>query len=64
MTNEEKILELPKTSIPRELCKKCYDWCTQEDVGYHDIPHCINSDYCCHDYLLHLRDDCPKFIEL
>lgn len=57
-------LELLQTSIPRELCKKCYNWYTQEDVGEHDIPHCINSDYCCSDYLRKYRNDCPKFVEL
>lgn len=61
---KKEILELPQTSIPRELCKKCYDWCSQEDVGEHDIPHCINVDYYCRDYLQNFRNDCPKFIEL
>ncbi len=55
---------LPLTSIPRDLCKTCYDWCSQEDVCFNDIPQCANSDICCKDYLNHIRNDCPKHIEL
>lgn len=56
--------DLPQTSIPRELCLKCYDWCSQEDVGWNDIPHCLHDDYRCIDYLRGLTNDCPKFCEL
>lgn len=60
---KKRELELLQTSIPRELCKECYDWCSQEEVGFNDIPHCLNADSCCRDYLNHLREDCPKYIK-
>lgn len=48
---------------PRELCKDCYNWYTQEDVGPHDFPKCGESDRdCCLDYLNHRSDFCPKHL--
>lgn len=57
------IAELLRT--PRELCKTCYNWCSQEDVGEYDWPQCSESDdFDCHDYLIHNRNNCPKHLEL
>jgi RNase P subunit RPR2 len=50
-------------STQRELCKNCYNWLTQEDVGPHDFPHCQETNrYACLDYLYHRRNDCPEHI--
>ena len=49
-------------SIPRELCKDCYNWCTQEDVGFNDLPHCSENAYDCRAYLLGTCDNCPKHL--
>ena len=59
-------LDIPKLlSTPRELCETCYNWCSQEDVGPHDWPQCVNSgDYDCYNYLMHYTNDCPKHLEL
>lgn len=51
-------------STPRELCKNCYNWCTQEDVGTNDFPHCIENAYDCRAYLLGTHDNCPKLLVL
>ena len=48
-------------STPRELCKECYNWLTQEDVGFYDIPHCSEDDLECRWYLCGDREDCPNF---
>lgn len=51
-------------STPRDLCKTCYNWCTQEDVGEYDFPHCCEgSCYETHNYLIGLSDTCPKHLE-
>lgn len=55
---------LPATSIPRKLCETCYNWCSQEDVGEYDIPHCVEADYACRDYLTHYKDECQKYCNL
>ena len=59
-------LDIPKLlSTPRELCKTCYNWCSQEDVGPNDWPQCENSsDFYCYSYLMHYTNDCPKHLEL
>ena len=61
MENKKKHIDYAKLlSTPREMCKECYEWLTQEDVGEHDTPHCTRSgDYECGDYLTYFRDDCP-----
>lgn len=52
-----------RLSTPRELCKNCYNWCTQEDVGPYDFPQCGES---CrpetHNYLMGLSETCPKHL--
>lgn len=48
-------------SEQRELCKECYNWLTQEDVGEFDFPHCsCSDDYDCNRYMYGLCDECPK----
>lgn len=52
-------------STPRELCKTCYNWCTQEDVGEHDWPQCSEAfDWDCYWYLTRKNDTCPKHLIL
>lgn len=51
-------------STPRELCKDCYNWLTQEDVGFNDLPHCIENTFDCHAYLLGTCDNYPKHLVL
>lgn len=50
-------------STPRELCKDCYNWCTQEDVGPYDLPQCGEG---CHPetrkYLIGLANTCPRHL--
>jgi hypothetical protein len=50
-------------SEPRELCKTCYNWLTQEDVGPNDFPHCGES-VCesCRGYLLGRFDNCRRYL--
>ena len=57
------VAELLQT--PRELCLTCYNWCTQEDVGEYDLPHCSEGiHYEAHNYIIGLSDSCPKHLEL
>lgn len=48
---------------PRELCKDCYNWCTQEDVGPYDFPHCGEGFHPeTHNYLIGLSSTCPEHL--
>lgn len=53
-----------KLSTPREQCKTCYEWLTQECVGKNDSPHCTRSDYECRYYLDGSIDECPFYLNL
>lgn len=48
----------------RRLCKTCYNWNTQEDVGFDDIPQCSEPDSECRDYLNGFLKNCPKYLNL
>lgn len=49
---------------PRELCKHCIEWVTQEETGFNDFPHCVmGHDYDVDRYLHHQQDTCPRFFE-
>ena len=49
---------------PREKCKHCRNWLTQEDVGFNDYPHClVEYDISVSDYMSKLSDDCKKHLE-
>ena len=49
---------------PREKCKHCWNWCTQADVGFNDIPQCsCGTDYDAQRYMDGSSEDCPKFSE-
>lgn len=45
-------------------CKTCYNWMTQEDVGFDDIPQCSEPDSECRDYLNGILKNCPKYLNL
>lgn len=50
-------------SEPRELCKKCYNWLTKEDVGFNDLPQCSESRFeSCRSYLLGRSDTCRRYL--
>ena len=51
-------------SEPRELCKTCYNWLSQEDVGPNDFPHCGAFGYESHNYLIRLTDTCSEYLDL
>ena len=51
-------------SQPRDLCKKCYNWLSQEDVGFNDLPGCSDSRPSSREYLLGYSDNCSKFLDL
>lgn len=51
-------------STPRELCKDCYNWCTQEDVGPNDFPQCGEGCHQTHNYLIGLSNTCPKHLKM
>jgi hypothetical protein len=51
-------------SHPRDLCKKCYNWLSQEDVGFNDLPGCSESRSGCRDYLLGYKNYCLRFLDL
>lgn len=56
---------IEKLSTPREQCKMCQEWLTQEDVGDNDFPHCsMYGDYECRWYLDGSIDECPFYLEL
>lgn len=58
-TNEVKLY------TPRELCKDCYNWNTQEDVGFNDFPNCSEGyRTATRNYLNGLSDICPQHIVL
>lgn len=44
----------------REMCKTCYNWMSQEDVGFDDLPQCSEPDSACRDYLNGILKKCPK----
>lgn len=48
-------------SEPRDLCKTCYNWLTQEDVGFNDLPQCGENDSSCRAYLLGYIDKCNRY---
>lgn len=51
-------------SEPRELCKTCYNWLTQEDVGFNDFPQCSEGHFAStRAYLLGNTDVCPKYFQ-
>lgn len=61
----EKIKEeenLPKICKPRELCKTCYNWLSQEDVGENDIPHCTDDKSNERHYLNGDCDTCESYL--
>ena len=58
-TQKQQIDYAKLLSTPREMCKECYNWLTQEDVSENDLPHCECGEYESHNYLIYLRDDCP-----
>ena len=50
---------------PRELCKTCYNWLTQEDVWPNDFPQCSESGReSCSGYLLGRLDNCRGYLNL
>lgn len=51
-------------SEPRELCKHCYNWLTQEDVGTNDLPQCGDSTSETRSYLFGRKDTCNRFLKL
>lgn len=50
---------------PRELCKHCTEWSTQDDVGPNDLPGCVHDAFgtLAHSYIIGDRNDCPYFFE-
>lgn len=51
-------------SEPRELCKTCYNWLTQEDVGSRDLPQCSEDHYSSvRSYLFGHSDVCIKYLQ-
>lgn len=64
METDRKNLDYVEKNTPREQCKTCYEWLTQEDVGFNDIPHCTRSDYECKWYLNGSMDECPFYLDL
>ena len=63
MTKLDKILKNKKP--PRELCKRCFEWNSYEDIGPNDIPGCVHDFFGnkAHSYIVGERDDCPEFNE-
>lgn len=61
--NGKKIVS--QLNNPRELCETCYNWLTQDDVGFNDLPHCVIAD-CeeCRNYLLGHTKKCSKYLNL
>ncbi len=53
-----------RLSTPRELCKDCYNWLTQYDVGEYDLPHCAENAFDAHAYLIGTSNTCSKHIVL
>lgn len=51
-------------SEPRELCKTCYNWLTQEDVGFNDLPQCSDSDSSTKAYLFGCSDTCKRYCNM
>lgn len=51
-------------STPRELCKSCYNWLTQEDVGFNDLPQCSEAKSECRSYLLGYKDTCNRYCNI
>ena len=52
-------------SEPRELCETCYNWCTQEMVGFNDLPQCSEAGHACtRDYLLGCSDTCNRYCNM
>lgn len=52
-------------SEPKELCKTCYNWLTQEDVGFNDLPQC-SEDHCsdARKYLFGRSDTCKRYCNM
>lgn len=53
---------------PRELCARCREWVSIEDIEEreddNDYPHCVSSsDYECERYMMGMCDNCPRFNE-
>lgn len=44
----------------RKMCKTCYNWMSQEDVGFDYYPHCSEADSDCIEYLTGRIKKCPK----
>lgn len=63
MNNKDRDIIIELTT-PNKLCKKCYNWLTQEDVGKYDIPHCVEDHYITYKYLCGDSDNCEKFLEI
>lgn len=52
-------------SEPRELCKTCYNWLTQEMVGFNDLPQCSEGGHpSTRDYLLKQSDTCKQYCNM
>ena len=50
-----------KLNTPREECKVCYNWNTQEDVGERNFPCCQDSNKPeCYNYLMGKINHCPN----
>ena len=60
----EKKRNISKIEPPRELCKRCREWLTQEDVGFNDIPHCCcEAKFEAHQYMIGMENECKNFNE-
>lgn len=63
METDRSIMNIEeRLSTPRKLCKTCYEWLTQEDVGDNDFPHCGRDNYECRNYLYGSEDKCPYYL--
>ena len=54
--------ELPLIFRQRELCKTCYNWLSQEDVGFNDLPHCSENRANEADYLNGYCENCDSYL--
>ena len=65
MDTQENINIVIATKRRRELCRRCYEWATQEEVGPNDLPGCLHNYFgsTARSYLCGERDDCPYFNE-
>lgn len=54
--------ELPLICQQRELCKTCYNWLSQEDVGPNDLPHCSENRANEINFLKGYCDNCDSYL--